>query len=850
MRKQLLQKGRPLQKPEPSFWILLGILAFSFFLNFWNISQNGTCNEYYAACVKSMTQSWHNFFFVSFDPAGMVSVDKPPVGLWMQALSCKVFGYSGWAMLLPQALSGTLSCLLIYLLTAKYFSKPTGLAAALIFAVTPAVVLVSRNSTMDMQLIFWLLLAVWFLMKSIDTGKWRWLIVCGVLIGVGFNVKMLQAYLIVPAVVATYLIFAKGKVWKRFAAGLLAAVVMIGVSFAWIAAVDLTPASKRPYVDSTNGNSAMELVFGHNGVERLVGQGGSMGGNFGGKGNTEMLSGEAPTGTPPQMNGQTTSGSDATTKATDKSSESTTSAAGNTVSVSSSSNITSSKNTASTAGTSSASTSNDIRRGKDGNFGSMQQNGSDGKQGGGGGMNGIGTASPFRLWNDSLYGQACWLLLFAIASCVLCLRKKALKEKNPGQRSLVFWGMWLLVAGGFFSFAGFFHAYYLCMLAPPIAVLSGVGLVELFRFFAKHRQTVKTLPENTAIPLPETTNSETLQTSSAQADTPAEVKKAKIKFKNVRPWLLLAAFFANIAISFVYVLNYPTVSGWLAPLILVPCAAGIALLAVYLRSSKQVMFRIAAVLLAVSLLAGSAYWAWTPVQTPPNATIPTAGPNSSEKGGMGGQMPGNMQGGSGNGMNGQVPNANTASGSTNGSTNGQAPDNGQAPNGSTASGSTNGSTNGQAPDNGQAPNGSTASGSTNRQQGGFDSSTAPSGGGQGGSADSGLETYLKKHYTEGSFLLTSCRASSVAQMIIDTGLPCYAYGGFLGSDNSLTVDKLKELVAEGKVTYFLLSEQGGANSSSGLTSYVEQNATKIDSSEYSSSSTSGHSEGTLYLFSK
>ena len=178
MRKQLLQKGRPLQKPEPSFWILLGILAFSFFLNFWNISQNGTCNEYYAACVKSMTQSWHNFFFVSFDPAGMVSVDKPPVGLWMQALSCKVFGYSGWAMLLPQALSGTLSCLLIYLLTAKYFSKPTGLAAALIFAVTPAVVLVSRNSTMDMQLIFWLLLAVWFLMKSIDTGKWRWLIQC------------------------------------------------------------------------------------------------------------------------------------------------------------------------------------------------------------------------------------------------------------------------------------------------------------------------------------------------------------------------------------------------------------------------------------------------------------------------------------------------------------------------------------------------------------------------------------------------------------------------------------------------------------------------------------------------
>ena len=201
---------------------------------------------------------------------------------------------------------------------------------------------------------------------------------------------------------------------------------------------------------------------------------------------------------------------------------------------------------------------------------------------------------------------------------------------------------------------------------------------------------------------------------------------------------------------------------------------------------------------------------------------------------MGGQMPGNMQGGSGNGMNGQAPNDNTASDSTDSNANGQ------VPNGSTSSGSTDGKANEQTPING----------STNRQQGGFDSSTAPSGGGQGGSADSGLETYLKKHYTEGSFLLTSCRASSVAQMIIDTGLPCYAYGGFLGSDNSLTVDKLKELVAEGKVTYFLLSEQGGANSSSDLTAYVEQNAAKIDSSEYSSSSTGGHSEGTLYLFSK
>ncbi|MCH4239966.1 MAG: glycosyltransferase family 39 protein [Oscillospiraceae bacterium] len=707
MREKLPGKEK-LVKPKLPFWILIGILALSFFLNFWNIGQNGTGNAYYAACVKSMTQSWHNFFFASFDPAGMVSVDKPPLGLWMQALSCKVFGYSGWAMLLPQALAGTLSCLLIYLLTSRYFKKPAGLTAAFLFAVTPSVVLVSRNSTMDMQLIFWLLLSVWFLMKSIDTGKWRWLLVCGVLVGVGFNVKMLQAYLIVPAIIVTYLIFAKEKFWKRFAAGVVAAVVMLGVSFAWVAAVDLTPASERPYVDSTTNNSALELVFGHNGVERLTGQDsmndgkkGSAHGNFSfnrfdGSGSRNS----AKSGTNFRIPGNSTVGP-----------------AGRT----------------------------------DDGKGQMM-----GRQQGGGG-NDIGTASIFRLWNDSLYGQGSWLLVFAIVSLAVCLSWKKLKQKDAAQRSLVFWGMWLLTAGVLFSFAGFFHAYYLCMIAPPVAVIAGVGLTELFRFFHWRWVAPKTA-EPQAEQFPEATG----QTTELMQAVPAS---KRFRLQEVRPWILLAGLLAGIIFSIIYVYQYASVSGWLVPLILVPCIAGIALLYIYLKSAQQEFLRVAVVLLVISMLAGSAYWAWTPVQTVPNATMPTAGPSRiSEKGGMG-----------------------------------------------------------------------------------------VSGGQQGGEIDSGLEAYLKKNYQEGSFLLTTCRSSTVAQLIIGTGLPCYAYGGFLGSDNSLTVERLKALVAEGKVTYFLLSEQnGGPNggSSSSLTSYVEQNAKKIDPSKYSSSSTNGHSAGTLYQFTK
>ena len=193
--------------------ICIGIMSFLF--NFYAISKYGTGNEYYAAAVKSMTLNFKNFFFVAFDPSGMVSVDKPPLGLWMQAISVLIFGYHGWAMLLPQALAGTFSCIMVYILTAKYFGRKAGLLSSFIFSFTPAVVVASRNNTIDMQLIFVLLVATWFLFKSIEIKKWRYLFLAGALIGLGFNIKMLQAYMVVPAFVIVYLVFAKEKLSKK-----------------------------------------------------------------------------------------------------------------------------------------------------------------------------------------------------------------------------------------------------------------------------------------------------------------------------------------------------------------------------------------------------------------------------------------------------------------------------------------------------------------------------------------------------------------------------------------------------------------------------------------------------------
>ena len=211
---------------------LLLIAMLSFFLNFYAISKYGYGNEYYAAAIKSMTQSFKNFFFVSFDPSGMVSIDKPPVGFWMQAISVLIFGYHGWAMLLPQALAGTGSCIMIYILVSKHFGRPTGLISSFIFSFTPAIVVASRNNTIDMQLIFVLLIFSWFLFKSFENGKKSDLFIAGALIGLGFNIKMFQAYLVLPVFSVVYLVFAKEKLSKRFINGIITMAIVGVVSFA------------------------------------------------------------------------------------------------------------------------------------------------------------------------------------------------------------------------------------------------------------------------------------------------------------------------------------------------------------------------------------------------------------------------------------------------------------------------------------------------------------------------------------------------------------------------------------------------------------------------------------------
>jgi 4-amino-4-deoxy-L-arabinose transferase-like glycosyltransferase len=104
------------RKTSPSrLWQRLGlgaVMVISFFMNFYQLGQNGFANTCYAA-IRSMLDNWRNFFYVSFDPGGFVPVDKPHLGFWVQAASAKIFGFTPFSIFLPQALAGVLSVLLL-----------------------------------------------------------------------------------------------------------------------------------------------------------------------------------------------------------------------------------------------------------------------------------------------------------------------------------------------------------------------------------------------------------------------------------------------------------------------------------------------------------------------------------------------------------------------------------------------------------------------------------------------------------------------------------------------------------------------------------------------------------------
>jgi 4-amino-4-deoxy-L-arabinose transferase-like glycosyltransferase len=248
------------------------VLAVSAVLELHRLSQNGYANIFYSAGVKSMLASWHNFLFVSFDPGGLVTVDKPPLALWVQAASAKLFGFSPLSLLVPEALAAVLAVGVLYVMIARRLGAAAAFAGALALAVFPSFVAVSRDNGVDPVLVLLLVLACSLGLRAGETGRWRTLIGCAVLVGLAFNTKTLAAYLVVPGIALAFLVCAPGSLWRRLAQLVVAGLVLVVVSFAWIALVELTPASKRPYVGSSTNNTELGLTFEYNGLGRVEGQ--------------------------------------------------------------------------------------------------------------------------------------------------------------------------------------------------------------------------------------------------------------------------------------------------------------------------------------------------------------------------------------------------------------------------------------------------------------------------------------------------------------------------------------------------------------------------------------------------
>lgn len=689
------------------------ILILSAVLNFANIGIEGYGNSYYAAGVKSMTMNLKNFLFVSFDPGSFVTIDKPPMGFWIQALFAKILGFSGWSILLPQALSGVISVYLIYYLVKKSFGSLAGNISALCLAVTPVFVAASRNNTIDNLLVVTLLFACLALTKATEKGKARYLYISLLLVGIGFNIKMLEAYMIGPAIYITYLLSTTVSFKKRIGHLIVSTIILFVVSFSWAIIVDLVPAKDRPYIGSSTDNSVMELIIGHNGLERL----GLSGKDKGFGGNNRQDDGKRQS----ENNADVSSDNNKNQQMSQDNFN-----GDNQGGVSG----------GAPNGNNEAMVPAEITNNQGGNNmqppnGGMQQGMPGGQGAGPGGQGGIQgsfggqtKAGLTRLFSkNSLSDQIVWFLPLALFGFIAGALREKLKFKldNKRKSSLVLWITWLVPEFIYFSYTtGLFHPYYLTMMAPPAAAVSGIGITTMWEFYKEGKWKAWLLPIAFAI-------------------------------EGITHMIMLSYFSSNLSSV---VRNIILVS-------LIACFATSAILALlniltYIKRKNTIDFyndnmklkRILSVIATISILVTPFIGASAAITHSVNSSIPTGGLellSNSDKGGFGG-------------------------------------------------------------------------GRNNSNE------------------NSKLVNFLESNKTNEKYLLVVSSSQSADNMIIQTGMPIMALGGFSGSDNILTLDQFKQMVKNGEVRYVLTGGMGGRDGSNEIMSWVTENGTKVSESEYKDTS--------------
>jgi 4-amino-4-deoxy-L-arabinose transferase-like glycosyltransferase len=289
-----LRRPRPGEPGQPA-WArpaLAALLVATAVLYLAGLSRNGWANDFYAAAVQAGTKSWKAFLFGSFDSANFITIDKTPASLWVMELSARVLGVNYWSLLVPQALEGVAAVGVLYATVRRWF----GPAAAIIAGAVMAVMF--RFNNPDALLVLVLVLAAYATTRALESGRTRWLVLAGALLGLGYLTKMLQAFLVLPVFALVYLVAGPPRLGRRIGQLLAGGAALVVGAGWWVAIVMLTPAADRPYIGGSTNNSILQLTFGYNGLGRLdgnetgsVGFGNGSGPAFGGPASLTRLFG-------------------------------------------------------------------------------------------------------------------------------------------------------------------------------------------------------------------------------------------------------------------------------------------------------------------------------------------------------------------------------------------------------------------------------------------------------------------------------------------------------------------------------------------------------------------------------
>ncbi|OZC91159.1 glycosyl transferase [Rhodococcus sp. 06-412-2C] len=260
---------------------LLILLAATATLYLWNLTASGFANTFYAAAVQAGTKDWTAWFFGSLDSENFITVDKPPAALWVMGLSARLFGFSSFSLLLPQALMGVAAVATVYAAVKRVANPTAGLLAGFTLASVPAAALMFDFDNPDALLVLLMTLGGYFVVRSLQTSAGRraamWLAFAGVALGFAFLTKMLQGLLVLPAFGLTYLVAGQAQLRARLLHLVGAFAALVAAAGWWVVTVQLWPESARPYIGGSTDNTVMDLVLGYNGLGRIFGNTGGGG---------------------------------------------------------------------------------------------------------------------------------------------------------------------------------------------------------------------------------------------------------------------------------------------------------------------------------------------------------------------------------------------------------------------------------------------------------------------------------------------------------------------------------------------------------------------------------------------